>query len=68
MLLTSSSSAIVLTSASLLHLANADLFEKRPQIIGGATAKSTRYPYTVGLTTTGEPARQFLAPQTPNII
>jgi secreted trypsin-like serine protease len=54
MMLTSSSSATGLASASLLHSASGNLFEKQPRIIGGAAVKSTRYPYTVALTTTGD--------------
>jgi hypothetical protein len=58
--------------SSIYNAAHFFIICNRPHISQFAPlgiAKLTRYPhYTVGLMTTGESARQFLAPQTPNII
>jgi secreted trypsin-like serine protease len=55
MLSTSSLQTLILASASLLPPtdANSNLFLKKPRIIGGITAASDRYPYTVALTSGG---------------
>jgi trypsin len=55
-MLSASSQTLAITSASLLlHTSSANLFDhlKQPRIIGGSTASSNRYPYTVALTTSG---------------